>query len=98
MWADGVKPIPAAARSVPDAEQLARMVSRGQPVRLHLTLTSKMLKGQPSGNVIAEIPGSDPKAGRSEERRVGKECVSPCRSRWSPYHSKQNTHTKNRMH
>src|SRR3546814_14819884 len=28
---------------------------------------------------------------RSEERRVGKECVSTCRSRWSPYHSKKNT-------
>src|SRR3546814_14443595 len=25
-------------------------------------------------------------AERSEERRVGKECVSTCRSRWSPYH------------
>src|SRR3546814_18881704 len=25
-------------------------------------------------------------ADRSEERRVGKECVSTCRSRWSPYH------------
>src|SRR3546814_10093307 len=24
--------------------------------------------------------------GRSEKRRVGKECVSTCRSRWSPYH------------
>ena len=23
---------------------------------------------------------------RSEERRVGKECIEPCRSRWSPYH------------
>src|SRR3546814_11715960 len=28
---------------------------------------------------------------RSEERRVGKECVSPCRSRWSPYPEKKNT-------
>src|SRR3546814_19640356 len=27
---------------------------------------------------------------RTEERRVGKEWVSPCRSRWSPYHSKKN--------
>src|SRR3546814_11187169 len=27
---------------------------------------------------------------RSEERRVGKEGVSTCRSRWSPYHSKKN--------
>src|SRR3546814_13739553 len=26
---------------------------------------------------------------RSEERRVGKECVSTCRSRWSPYHYKK---------
>ena len=25
-------------------------------------------------------------ADRSEERRVGKECLSVCRSRWSPYH------------
>src|SRR3546814_10994553 len=31
---------------------------------------------------------------RSEERRVGKECVSTCRSRWSPYHyKKKNKHT-----
>jgi len=63
MWADGVKPIPAAALSTPDADQLARIAARGQPVRLHLTLTSKMLKDQPSGNVIAEIPGTDPRAG-----------------------------------
>src|SRR3546814_18834767 len=28
---------------------------------------------------------------RSEERRVGKECVSTCRSRWSPYNSKKTT-------
>src|SRR3546814_11255272 len=39
----------------------------------------------------AEAAANDPAAsielvGRSEERRVGKECVSPCRSRWSPYH------------
>src|SRR3546814_18464722 len=27
--------------------------------------------------------------GRSEERRVGKECVGTCRSRWSPYHKKK---------
>src|SRR3546814_14885732 len=31
------------------------------------------------------------RAARSEERRVGKECVSTCRSRWSPYHSKNKT-------
>src|SRR3546814_19295973 len=32
---------------------------------------------------------------RSEERRVGKECVSTCRSRWSPYHYKNNPQTNN---
>src|SRR3546814_5402749 len=42
--------------------------------------------------VLATIPGDEayrPMAEgncRSEERRVGKECVSTCRSRWSPYH------------
>src|SRR3546814_20560804 len=34
---------------------------------------------QPQYNEINEVL-------RSEERRVGKECVSTCRSRWSPYH------------
>src|SRR3546814_19506946 len=34
-----------------------------------------------------------PGIGRSEERRVGKECVSTCRSRWSPSHQK-----KKKMH
>src|SRR3546814_13426493 len=39
---------------------------------------------------LIAYPG-DPRdiAARSEERRVGKECVSTCRSRWSPYHSKK---------
>src|SRR3546814_14562191 len=31
-----------------------------------------------------DVPGSTDR--RSEERRVGKECVSTCSSRWSPYH------------
>src|SRR3546814_11601633 len=39
-------------------------------------------------NTEAEIMQAyaDFHSGRSEERRVGKECVSTCRSRWSPYH------------
>src|SRR3546814_20565143 len=36
-------------------------------------------------------PGQLQEFQRSEERRVGKECVSTCRSRWSPYHYKKNT-------
>src|SRR3546814_19338736 len=34
----------------------------------------------------------DEKFGRSEERRVGQECVSTFRSRWSPYHYKKNNY------
>src|SRR3546814_11011141 len=34
---------------------------------------------------LAAASGLDPLS-RSEERRVGKECVSTCRSRWSPFH------------
>ena len=39
--------------------------------------TEKLLEGRPER--ISTI-------GRSEERRVGKECLRLCRSRWSPYH------------
>src|SRR3546814_12759680 len=38
---------------------------------------------------VAPMDAADPAVEarlRSEERRVGKECVSTCRSRWSPYH------------
>src|SRR3546814_18624458 len=47
--------------------------------------------------VVVPVPGLLPQADvkdlrtahRSEERRVGKECVSTCRSRWSPYNYKK---------
>src|SRR3546814_11582209 len=44
--------------------------------------------GQAPGTKVHEtgIPWNDRSGDRSEERRVGKECVSTCRSRWSPYH------------
>src|SRR3546814_16134418 len=35
--------------------------------------------------------------GRSEERRVGKECGSTCRSRWSPYHEKKKKKEQQRV-
>lgn len=57
------KPIPAAALSIPDAEQLERILRRGQPVRIRLLLTPTRIKQADSGNVIAEVPGSDPAAG-----------------------------------
>jgi hypothetical protein len=60
-FAEGVAPIPAGALSIPDAEQLQRILKRGQPVTMSLTLVSQTRPGR-SGNVIAEVPGRDPKA------------------------------------
>lgn len=59
----GVTPIPAAALSVADAANLERMVKRGRPVTLKLTLTPRFVGDRPSGNVIAEVPGTDRDAG-----------------------------------
>src|SRR3546814_12873723 len=48
---------------------------------------------EPRGPVRAKLlqgtAASPAGARRSEERRVGKECVRPCRSRWAPYHYKK---------
>ncbi|MGU3314026.1 M20/M25/M40 family metallo-hydrolase [Sphingomonas sp. M6A6_1c] len=59
----GVAPIPAAALSVSDAELLERIADRGKPITLKLVLTPRFAGTGTSGNVIAEVPGSDPKAG-----------------------------------
>jgi carboxypeptidase Q len=58
----GVTPIPAAALSVPDATLIERMARRGQPIRMRVLLTPRTSEGE-SGNVIAEVPGTDPDAG-----------------------------------
>ena len=59
----GVTPIPAAALSVADAENVERMIKRGKPVTLHLLLTPQRVGMRDSGNVVAEVPGTDPAAG-----------------------------------
>src|SRR3546814_7889001 len=41
---------------------------------------------QGQGHDVRDEQIRGPAPERSEERRVGKECVSTCRSRWSPYH------------
>ena len=54
---------------------------------------SKVAKDSPvakaglrEGDTLREVRGTSILSQRSEERRVGKECTSWCRSRWSPYH------------
>src|SRR3546814_11361233 len=63
-------------RRIPSADRHPQ-VEAGKPV-LHV--------GRHAGIDIVGIHGALlPHGPRSEERRVGKECVSTCRSRWSPY-------------
>lgn len=62
-FSSGVKPIPSAALANPDADNLERVLKRGQTVRLRLTLTPRNIGQRQSGNVVAEVPGSDPDAG-----------------------------------
>ena len=58
----------------------------------HAALTPDVLDGAKLvvdalfGAGLSRPVDGDAAAGRSEERRVGKECVTTCRSRWSPYH------------
>src|SRR3546814_5859557 len=59
----------------------------------HIKSDSRFLRGtieqglsDPVTGAISDDDNKLLKFHRSEERRVGKECVSTCRSRWSPYH------------
>src|SRR3546814_13270184 len=83
---DGIVEIPGAAAflarlpaerwavvtSAPRALAYVRIAAAGLPMPPLVIGAEDVAKGKP--------------APRSEERRVGKECVSTCRSRWSPYH------------
>src|SRR3546814_13142333 len=59
------------------------------------SITDRLLSARRALRSLEEVPsmGLSPVVerdlSRSEARRVGKECVSTCRSRWSPYHYKQ---------
>jgi carboxypeptidase Q len=58
-YAEGAPRIPAAALSVPDADQLERLVAKGEPVRIRLILTPRDAGPGTSQNVIAEIKGRE---------------------------------------
>ncbi len=62
-FAPGVAPIPAAALSIADAENLERMIRLGKPVVLHLDLDDHQVGIRTSGNVVAEVSGTDLAAG-----------------------------------
>src|SRR3546814_17617039 len=57
--------------------------------RRQLATARKRHEGACQGNRCSARPIGPAGWDRSEERRVGKECVSTCRSRWLPYHEKK---------
>src|SRR3546814_16679116 len=95
MFGDGISCLPAhlGADAYPSylivmpAEVLATLYGKygaqllEQNVRCFLQARGKVNQG-----IRATIINEPSMFFRSEERRVGKECVSTCRSRWSPYH------------
>src|SRR3546814_14324536 len=58
----------------------------GAPVFNMVSVEDRICLTPPGGTTGGTTTGGDT---RSEARRVGKECVSTCRSRWSPYHYKK---------
>src|SRR3546814_8225610 len=68
-----------------DGDRIGAIDGKGRIVwgdQLLAILAEPVLKKEPGATIIGDVKASQ----RSEERRVGKECVSTCRSRWSPYH------------
>src|SRR3546814_6141304 len=79
-------------------EVLKRLLSQVHDVEREIATVDRMLRLGASTEMVSkfyglthqevalrrDILGLPKRKGRSEERRVGKECVSTCRSRWSP--------------
>src|SRR3546814_13878720 len=65
---------------------------------LRTTLIALLMQAGRYGDALDEIDAARQVFGaaawRSDERRVGKECVSTCRSRWSPHHYKKKQTSK----
>ena len=71
------------------AETVARLLKTGDAIYGVNTGFGKLAKTRIASADLSKLQINIVRshaAGRSEERRVGKECIPPCRSRWSPYH------------
>src|SRR3546814_11916190 len=80
-------------QSIQGAPRISTLPSNTQYKEMNTGICTTMGKQPPSGLIFSV------RYIRSAERRVGKECVSTCRSRWSPYHKKkkQNKITNNKQ-
>ena len=55
---DDIEPIPAVALSPPDADQIERIAQRGEPIRVAMEVTPKVIGTRESGNVVVDLPGA----------------------------------------
>src|SRR3546814_14479523 len=77
---------------VPPKDRDIAMVFQSYALYPHMTVAGNLafglkLRGHDKASIAARVAEAA-KTLRSEERRVGKECVSKCRYRWSPSHQK----------
>src|SRR3546814_16204002 len=84
-----------AAEFVEDARELIGDIAaaRDDDALRQLVEMKDLVRGD---RMFAAREFGDIRPARSEERRAGKECVSTCRSRWSPYHLKKKRQKKKR--
>src|SRR3546814_4956175 len=79
--------VSAAALDLPEPEETGTTFIANAELK---AMQAADLSGLPAladdSGLCVEALNGDPGIFRSEERRVGKACVSTCRSRWSPYH------------
>src|SRR3546814_19410872 len=68
--------------SIPARHDVARRIDCGFLAQL---VAEHRMEEWEAAELAADLSYNPAKAARSEERRVGKECVRSCRSRWSPY-------------
>src|SRR3546814_11544250 len=72
----------AGAKAMREAQQAAGVVGMIE-AQFQWLPQFRQMKAMIADGALGDLIGVEL---RSEERRVGKECVSTCRSRWSPYH------------
>src|SRR3546814_5475185 len=65
-------------------DNIQSLTKKPQPHEQHIIINIIIIIKNRSNRTLGSSNGDV--LMRSEERRVGKECVSTCRSRWSPYH------------
>ena len=79
---DGREPVPARGRSEGTAAAMTgRVGTTAAAAQVSTVIPAIAQRGRQPGQRLRRLDGI-----RSEERRVGKECMVQCRSRWSPYH------------